>query len=93
MVVAALSINTVAAQSSTKKVVSFADVFSGGFSVARTSLQWTSQGKDGTYVDAASDGSLNLANIVTGNSTLLVSVADLPEAIRDYYDYSIQPSG
>jgi len=76
-----------------KSIVTFADAFSGRFGVARTTLQWTSQGKDGTYVDADSKGNLNLANIVTGNSTVFVDVSELAPAVQSYYDYSIQPSG
>jgi len=73
--------------------VTFSDVFSGNFPVARTTLHWTSQGKDGTYVDADNKGNLNLANIVTGNSTVFVDVSELGPALKSYYDYSIQPSG
>ncbi|KAK0110829.1 diacylglycerol pyrophosphate phosphatase, variant 2 [Cadophora gregata f. sp. sojae] len=76
-----------------KKVVSFEDVFSGNFTVERTSLQWTSQGEDGTYVDTTSTGDLVLANIVTGNSSTFVTASELGAAVQDYYDYSIQPSG
>ncbi|KAH7306135.1 dipeptidyl peptidase IV N-terminal region-domain-containing protein [Rhexocercosporidium sp. MPI-PUGE-AT-0058] len=78
---------------SNKKVVSFEDVFSGNFGVKRTSLQWTSQGEDGTYVDKTSTGDLVLANIVTGNSSTFVAASEIGGAAKDYYDYSIQPSG
>ncbi|KAL2068648.1 hypothetical protein VTL71DRAFT_14985 [Oculimacula yallundae] len=78
---------------SNKKVVSFEDAFSGQFGVKRTSLQWTSQGADGTYVEAGSSGDLVLANIVTGNSSTFVTASELGAAAQDYYDYSIQPSG
>ncbi|KAG9248422.1 dipeptidyl peptidase IV N-terminal region-domain-containing protein [Calycina marina] len=85
---------TVEVQDSTSKsLVTFEDVFSGNFRVNRTMLQWTSQGEDGMYVDADSEGSLNLANIVTGNSKVLVNVSDLPKKVHGYYEYLIQPSG
>lgn len=77
----------------TKKVVTFADAFSGNFTVQRTSLQWTSQGEDGSYVDADADGNLNLINIVTGDSTVFVNAGDLAPAAKDFYDYTIHPSG
>lgn len=79
--------------SSPKSLVTFSDVFSGNFSVARTTLQWTSQGADGTYVDADSEGNLNLANIITGESKIFVNVSDLPKEVHGYYGYSIQSSG
>lgn len=76
-----------------KKVVSFADAFSGNFTVARTALQWTSQGgKDGNYV-TQSGNDLVFANIVTGANETFVAAKDIDEAAADYYDYSIQPSG
>lgn len=60
----------------------------------RTTLQWTSQGVDGSYVDVDSaTGDLLIANIVTGNSSVLVKASDVAEAAQDPYDYSIQPSG
>ena len=68
-------------------------MFGGRFGVARTTLKWTSQGNDGTYVDADSKGNLNLANIVTGNTTVFVDVSTLAPAVQTYYGYSIQPSG
>ena len=81
-------------QDSGGKRVTFQDVFSGNFTVKRTSLQWTSQGIDGNYVDQdPATGNLNLANIVTGNSTLFVAASDVEGVGSDYYDYSIQPSG
>lgn len=73
--------------------MSFEDVFSGNFGVKRTSLQWTSQGEDGTYVEGSSTGDLVLANIVTGNTSTFVTASELGGAAQDYYDYSIQPSG
>lgn len=76
-----------------KKVVTFADAFSGNFTVQRTTLQWTSQGEDGSYVDADANGNLNLANIVTGESTVFVNASHLAPAAKDFYDYSIHPSG
>lgn len=59
----------------------------------RTSLQWTSQGEDGTYIDTTSTGDLVLANIVSGNSSTFVTASEIGGAAQDYYDYSIQPSG
>lgn len=77
-----------------KKVVSFADAFSGNFTVARTTLQWSSQGDDGSYVDTDPEtGDLLIVNIVTGNSSIFVKASDIDELARDFYDYSIQPSG
>ncbi|KAL3420977.1 dipeptidyl-peptidase 4 [Phlyctema vagabunda] len=76
-----------------KKVVSFADAFSGNFTVSRTSLQWIAQGEDGTYVDTdAESGDLIFANIVTGNSTTFVAASDIGSDAQDFYDYSIQSS-
>jgi hypothetical protein len=73
--------------------VSFADAFGGQFPVQRTSLQWTSQGDDGNYVDTNDAGDLVFANIVTGNSTIFAALSDVGDAAKDYYDYSIQASG
>jgi len=72
--------------SSGKKVVTFADAFSGNFTVARTFLQWTSQGQDGNYV-GQSGGDLVLANIVTGNSSVFVAASGIGSAAQDFYDY------
>lgn len=78
----------------TKKVVSFADAFSGNFAVKRTTLQWTSQGSDGSYVDTdTATGDLLIANIVTGNSSIFVKASDVDKAAQNPYDYSIQPNG
>jgi dipeptidyl-peptidase-4 len=76
------------------KLVTFADAFGGNFSVQRTTLTWTSQGSDGTYVDQdATTGDLELANIVGGNSSVFVRASDVEGVGSDYYDYEIQPSG
>jgi dipeptidyl-peptidase-4 len=57
-------------------------------------LQWTSQGEDGSYVDTDPESlDLIIANIITGNSSIFVKASDIYEGARDYYDYSIQPSG
>ncbi|CAG8962340.1 hypothetical protein HYFRA_00005396 [Hymenoscyphus fraxineus] len=77
-----------------KKVVTFNDTVSGRFGVQRTTLQWTSQGADGSYVDLNSTtGDLLISNIITQNSTVLVKASDVAEAARNPYDYSIQPNG
>ena len=74
-------------------MVSYADAFGGGFAVSRTSLQWTSQGSDGNYVDQNDAGDLVFSNIVSGNSSVFVAASDIDGAAKDFYDYSIQPSG
>lgn len=76
-----------------KKVVSFADVFGGGFAVSRTSLQWTSQGTDGNFVDQNDAGDLVFENIVSGNSSVFVAASDIDGAAKNFSDYTIQPSG
>lgn len=77
-----------------KKRISFNDVWSGNFSVKRTSLQWTSLGgKDGNYVDSNADGDLVFSNIVDSNSSTFVALTDISEAARDFRDYTIQASG
>lgn len=75
------------------KLVTFADAFSGNYSVSRTSLQWVSDDSDGTYVvQDPSTGSLVFANIVSGTNETFVDAADLGEVGGEYYDYYIQPS-
>ena len=75
-------------------MVSFADAFGGQFGVRRTTLQWTSQGQDGSYIDVdASTGNLVIANVVTGNSSTFVFSSDVATEAQDADDYSIQPSG
>ncbi|KAG0639686.1 dipeptidyl peptidase IV N-terminal region-domain-containing protein [Tuber brumale] len=78
--------------SNTKKLATFADAFSQNFSVSRTTLLWISAGgsEDGTYVAKnRATSSLELRNIVTNASSILVDAAELK---LDYDDYSIQPS-
>jgi len=80
------------APSSSKKLATFADAFSGNFSVLRATLQWISAGNssDGTYVvQDPSTSSLTLGNIITNASSMFVDAAELN---LDYYDYFIQPS-
>ena len=77
-----------------KKRATFADIFSGNFSVKRTALTWTAQGGvDGNYVEQNSAGDLVFSNIVSTNTTVFVALADVAEVARDFYDYSIQASG
>ncbi|KAG9229582.1 extracellular dipeptidyl-peptidase Dpp4 [Amylocarpus encephaloides] len=81
-------------QATGKKVVSFADVFSGNFTVSRTTLQWTSQGADGSYIDVDSaTGNLIIANIVSNGTSVFVKASDVSSAAQNPDDYSIQPSG
>lgn len=77
-----------------KKRATFADVFSGNFSVKRTALTWTAQGGvDGNYVEQNSAGDLVFSNIVSTNTTVFVAASDIAEVARDFADYSIQSSG
>ncbi|RPA96803.1 hypothetical protein L873DRAFT_1693372 [Choiromyces venosus 120613-1] len=82
------------ASSGSKKLATFADAFSGDFTVSRTSLQWLSAGnstQDGTYiVQDRQTSTLELRNILTNASSVFVDASELN---LDYYDYSIQPSG
>jgi hypothetical protein len=90
----AIASPVVARNETTKRVVTFADVLSGNFAVARTSLQWTSQGDNGTYINTDTQtGNLIFSSIIIGNSTLFDSAGDLDAAAKDCYDYVIQPSG
>jgi dipeptidyl-peptidase-4 len=76
------------------KLVSFADAFGGQFGVRRTTLQWTSQGADGSYIDVdSSTGDLIISNIVTNGTSTFVKSSDVATEAQDPYDYSIQPSG
>jgi dipeptidyl-peptidase-4 len=77
---------------STKKVATFADVFSGNFTVEQLLPSWTSQGKDGNYL-TTNGTDIVFGNIVTGNTSTFVSAKDIGEAAKDYYDYSIQGNG
>ncbi|KAH0614780.1 uncharacterized protein H6S33_000416 [Morchella sextelata] len=76
------------------KLVTFADIFSGNYSVSSTSVQWIADSSDGTYVvQDPTTGSLVFANIVTGTNETFVDAADIGEAASTFYDYYIQPSG
>ena len=80
------------ASSGSKKLATFADAFSGNFSVSQTALQWISTGNssDGAYVvQDRSTSSLTLGNIITNASSVFVDAAELN---LDYHDYFIQPS-
>ena len=72
------------------KLVTLTDALSSNFTVKRTTLQWTSLGSDGSYVDQTASNDLVLANIVSGNSTTFVAAKDIGEQAREYYDYAIQ---
>ncbi|KAL7268388.1 Dipeptidyl peptidase 4 [Rhizina undulata] len=75
-----------------KKLVSYADAFSGNFSVSRTNPEWISSDTtaDGTYVyEDPKNRSLLLRNILTEESSTFVDATKLG---IDYHSYSIQPS-